>query len=120
MLAEIDSIVLFRCRDRSWANTMLRAKNTLTAEDARMVEAALRQSVTTWQTIPAPSKRSPAFEPIDTHGTRIDEATAEPLRPQEHAQRRSPPITKTVRHRNKEHLAVRPHAAMPDLRQTAL
>ena len=111
MLAEIESMASSAAA-AAWAKTMLRAKNTLTADDARSVEAAFETKFAGLATdlVPhvadvAASESAPHVVPADNHGVVPDVGTAEPSSAE--ARRRSDrklPITKTVRHHNKEHL----------------
>ena len=104
MLAEIETIASDSAAT-AWANTMLQAKNTLTADDARSVESAFETKIagltTDGTTEPASlltaqterevlvAQHRTAESSQETNGTRSE---------------RNPPIIKTVRHRNKEHL----------------
>ena len=109
MLAEIASMASAAAAT-AWANTMLGSKNTLTADDARSVESAfetkyagLATDLATDPTAPEPKSQVVA---ADGHGVGPNGSTAEP--PAAAIGSRSDhklPITKTVRHRNKEHLA---------------
>ena len=104
MLAEIDSLTSSAAAT-AWANTMLRAKNTLTAEDARAVEAAFESKFAGLATDLAALEPMPDVGAADSHGIVPDGGPAEP--PASDAgdlTDRKLPITKTVLHRNKEHL----------------
>jgi len=112
MLAEIESIGSAGGAT-AWANTMLRAKNTLTADDARSVESAFETKIAGLVTDLAadPSAERAATEPVPqvvpagNHGVAPDLGAAEPAAAATGGPRkRTPPIRKTVRHRNKEHL----------------
>jgi len=104
MLAEIETIAS-ASDAAAWASTMLRAKNTLTAADARSVESAFETKtaglpidVTT--ELPALPSSPPALdEVVVQNGSAEGSRGTSGMRSE-----RSPPITKTVRHRNKEHL----------------
>lgn len=108
MLAEIESIASSEAAT-TWANTMLRAKNTLTAEDARSVERAFEAKLARFAGDPAPDLVAPdqaaQGAPVGSGGSVVDGFAAKPSDAGEgrHSDR-SPPITRTVRHRNKEHL----------------
>jgi hypothetical protein len=107
MLAEIASIDS-AVAATAWANTMLRPKNSLTAEDARVVETAFEMKFaglaaeiggdeTSFEPMPHDVPESNAVVP-DVAIAVAPSVSAENSRP------RNLPITKTVRHRNKEHL----------------
>jgi hypothetical protein len=108
MLAEIGGITSSAAAT-AWANTMLRAKNTLTADDARAVElafetrfAGLAGDLAADLAVPDPA---PHEASAGSNGSAVDHATSEPTLEGEGAPSgRKPPIAKTVRHRNKEHL----------------
>jgi hypothetical protein len=98
MVAEIETLNSSTAAT-AWANTMLRAKNTLTADDARAVESAfetkfseLMPDLAAWE------------HPADGDGIIADAATAETSAAASSPSSRKPPFTKTKRHRNKEHL----------------
>ena len=102
MLAEIKSIAS-AAGATGWANTMLRAKNTLTAEDARAVESAFEEK---WAGLPTDvaleeSARG-AAEPFSLAPAKGEDEAAIAIG--ESPSGRNPPIPKTVRHRNREHL----------------
>ena len=108
MLAEIESMTSLEAA-AAWAKTMLRAKNTLTADDARSVELAFETKLAGFAADPAGDLG--ASEPMthvvhaDSHGVVPDLVAAEPSSADTgDRSERHPPITKTVRHRNKEHL----------------
>ena len=112
MLAEIESLASSAAAV-AWANTMLRAKNTLTADDARSVESAFEAKLVGLATdlavdpvaALAASELAPQVFPVGDHGVASDFGTAEPTAAATDRRRdRTPPIRKTVRHRNKEHL----------------
>jgi hypothetical protein len=104
MLAEIESLASSAAA-AAWANTMLRAKNTLTAEDARAVEAAFEAKFAGLATDLAALELMPQVGAADSQGIVPDVGTAEPPASDAgHLTDRKLPITKTVRHRNKEHL----------------
>ena len=109
MLAEIESIASSAAAT-AWANTMLRAKNTLTADDARSVESAFETKFAGLATDLAadlaalgadasvrPRRQQWRRSRRRHRGTCLPQLRAAPAT----AIR---PITKTVRHRNKEHL----------------
>lgn len=106
MLAEIDSIASPDAAT-AWANTMLRAKNTLTADDARAIESAFETKIAG---LPAdvsadellPPVGSPGDETVATHDGAIEPDPVPGDRGS--SNERNPPIIKTVRHRNPEHL----------------
>lgn len=93
----------------TWANGMLRSKNTLTADDARMVEAGFEARVAGLVAEPA---RSDPIEPEARAVAISDGAGAGEAKPPEPpadagrsaAVRERQPLVKTVRRRNKEHL----------------
>jgi hypothetical protein len=108
MLAEIECIASPEAAT-AWANTMLRAKNTLTAEDAGFVERAFETKLGGLASDPASdlvaSDQTPESASTDSSAIMPDSGAAKPSgdgarEPGD----RNPPITKTVRHRNKEHL----------------
>jgi hypothetical protein len=103
MLAEIESIASSAAAT-VWANTMLRAKNTLTADDARSVESAFETKLAGLANDPAPVEERPDVEAADNRGATLGEGTANYPVVAPVLNERNPPITKTVRHRNKEHL----------------
>lgn len=108
MLAEIESMMSLEAA-AAWAKTMLRAKNTLTADDACSVESAFEAKFAGLATNLASelAASNPMAHVIhaDGHGVVPDVGTTESLSAGEsHLGERKPPITKTVRHRNKEHL----------------
>jgi hypothetical protein len=103
MLAEIESIGS-SAATTAWAKTMLRAKNTLTADDARIVESAFETKWAGLASDPAPVEQRPELEAADIRGATLGEATAEHHLVAPVINERNPPIPKTVRHRNKEHL----------------
>jgi hypothetical protein len=100
MLAEIDSIASTDAAT-AWANTMLRAKNTLTADDARAIESAFETKIAG---LPADL----GADELLSVGSSGDESLAHATDPvpgdRGSINQRTPPITKTVRHRNPEHL----------------
>ena len=104
MLAEIETIAS-ASEATAWANTMLRAKNTLTAADARSVESAFETKIAglpidVTAELPAlPSAPIAVDETVGQNGTPDGARSTSGARSE-----RNPPITKTVRHRNKEHL----------------
>ena len=104
MLAEIETIAS-ASDATAWANTMLRAKNTLTAADARSVESAFETKIAglptdvTTELLTLPSAPTAVDQVVVQNGT-VEGSRATSGTPRE----RNPPITKTVRHRNKEHL----------------
>jgi hypothetical protein len=101
MLAEIGGIASSAAAS-AWANTMLRAKNTLIADDARTVESAFEIKLAELATEPTLSGH-----PVDAAGNdgvgANGSVVAPPAAPTTIAGRATP-ITKTVRRRNKEHL----------------
>jgi hypothetical protein len=109
MLAEIESITSSAAAT-AWANTMLGAKNTLTADDARAVEAAFETKIaglaTDLATDLAAPEPMPDGVPADSNGVGPDVGSTEPTSSVTAGRRstRKFPITKTVRRRNKEHL----------------
>jgi hypothetical protein len=103
MLAEIESIGSSEAAI-AWANTMLRAKNTLIVDDARSVEAAFETKCAALATDPAAAEPAAGVKSADPHGDSPDDGTAVLSSAAEGLKDRNPPITKTVRHRNKEHL----------------
>ena len=104
MLAEIESMTSSAAA-AAWAKTMLRAKNTLTADDARSVESAFESKFAGLATDLAASEPMPHLVPADSNGVVPDVGTAEPASTGHgRLSERRFPITKTVRHRNKEHL----------------
>lgn len=112
MLAEIESLASGSAAT-AWANTMLRAKNTLTADDARSVESAFEAKIAGLvtdlaadpSTERAATEHVPQVVPAGNHGVAPDLGAAEPAAAATGGPRkRTPPIRKTVRHRNKEHL----------------
>jgi hypothetical protein len=91
-----------------WARTRMSAKNSLTAEDAKLVESDFEQKMlelTTIQTMASPSSSNPS-------GTEVaSTATAEPAKPVEERSARAERIDKSAltiptprRLRNKDHL----------------
>jgi hypothetical protein len=108
MLAEIESIGSSEAAT-VWANTMLRKKNTLTADDARSVELAFESKfaglVADPPDDPIASEQMPPVTSSEKKDTGLDGSIAEPPAAGADTRRgRKLPITKTVRHRNKEHL----------------
>ena len=105
MLAEIESITSSTAA-AAWATTMLGSKNTLTVDGARAVEITFETKVAGWASdLAAWEPTSDVVVPADSHGVAPDAGTAGP--PATVAGSDSDcklPITKTVRHRNKEHL----------------
>jgi hypothetical protein len=104
MLAEIASIASASAAT-AWANAMLQAKNTLTADDARSVESAFETKCAGLPADVVAGQPLPLGIPADgrciaPHERAVEPAPATPASLSE----RNPPITKTVRHRNKEHL----------------
>ena len=118
MLAEIGSIASSELAT-AWANTMLRAKNTLNPDDARSVERAFETKLAGLAIVPASSGQEaekvilneaiaapvPMVTAAGDDGVGLygvvassDTATADTTCD------RTPPITKTVRRRSKEHL----------------
>jgi len=104
MLAEIASIASPDAAT-AWANTMLRAKNTLIADDARAIESAFEAKIAG---LPADIVADDLLPPMVVAG---DDSAASPEGGRElvpadpgSSNERTPPITKTVRHRNPEHL----------------
>jgi hypothetical protein len=79
----------------AWAITMLSSKNTLTGQDARMVESAFETKLASLSIEP-----NGAGEPQPAMPSAEQDDGAGPLG----RANRSLPITKTQRHRNKEHL----------------
>ena len=108
MLAEIESITSSAAAT-AWANTMLGAKNSLTADDARAVEAAFE---TKFAGLPndldAVEPNPPKSDVISAgsgNDVSPDAGSAEPTsETASNGRNRQRPMTKTVRHRNKEHL----------------
>jgi hypothetical protein len=108
MLAEIEGIASADAAT-AWANTMLRAKNTLTADDAGLVERAFETRFAGLAPDPAAdlavSDSAPHGAPAHSNGLAADPVTSKPASAGEGARSgRKFPIIKTVRHRNKEHL----------------
>ena len=110
MLAEIESLSS-RAAATAWANTMLRAKNTITADDARSVEAAFESKLAGLapdaDTDLAASKPMPDVVLADDHDAVSGAATVTagfPTAGTDSGSDRNLPIPKTVRHRSKEHL----------------
>src|SRR4029079_6191319 len=104
MLSEIESIGTSEAA-AAWANTMLRVKNTLTADDARSVESAFETRYAGLATDLSASESRPEVTPDSKDGRMTEVRGAES--PSDDAGSfvtRNPPIRKTVRHRNKEHL----------------
>ena len=108
MLAEVVSLSS-SVTATSWAQTMLPAKNTLTADDARTVESAFEikfaelsaDLVIDHATLePAPTVAAPGGQSATP-----DRSTAKSSTAKGSPTRHKFPLTKTVRHRNKEHLA---------------
>ena len=104
MLAEIETIAS-ASDATAWANTMLRAKNTLTAADARSVESAFETKIAGLPTdvpaeLPTPPSAPTAVDEVVVQSGTVEGSQAT----SETRSERNPPITKTVRHRNKEHL----------------
>lgn len=109
MRAEIDSLA---SSDKAiiWASTMLRAKNTLSTDDARLVEAAFESKFAELPNDLAHNLSSGAGVSESVHdasgnaaGTDTGAPTPTGTRDRRTSERRDP-IAKTVRHRNKEHL----------------
>lgn len=112
MLAEIESMASSAAAT-AWASTMLQAKNTLTAGDARSVELAFETKFAGLATDLAADldvdlagmAKVPDVVLANSNGVVSDVCTSEPSSASAGSQSdRTPPITKTVRHRNKEHL----------------
>src|SRR6476469_2873151 len=108
MLAEIECIASPEAAT-AWARTMLRAKNTLTAEDAGLVERAFETKLGGLASDPATdlvgADQAPKGASPDSSAIVPDSGAAKPSGEGGRAPGdRNPPITKTVRHRNKEHL----------------
>jgi hypothetical protein len=104
MLAEIESVTS-AASATAWASTMLGAKNSLTADDARAVEAAFEIKFAGLPNDLAASVLMPNVIAADSNGVIPDVGTAEPISAGANRRaNRKLPITKTVRHRNKEHL----------------
>jgi hypothetical protein len=104
MLAEIEGIASSTAAT-AWANTMLRAKNTLTANDARAIESAFETKIAG---LPADVVADGLLLPVVSHGDDSvaphDAAIESVSATRGSINERNPPIAKTVRHRNKEHL----------------
>ena len=104
MLAEIEGIASSAAAT-AWANTMLRAKNTLIADDARAIESAFEAKIAG---LPADIVADDLLPPMvvagDDSAASPDGATESVPAPDRSSNERTPPITKTVRHRNPEHL----------------
>jgi hypothetical protein len=120
MLAEIESLASGAVAT-AWANTMLGPKNTLNADDARAVESAFEAKLAelatdlgadvTLDPVPELAASEPASQviPSGEHGVARDLGTVElaaaaAAAATDGSRKRTPPITKTLRHRNKEHL----------------
>ena len=115
MLAEIESITSSTAA-AAWAATMLRSKNTLTADDARSVEVAFEAKLAGSASELAAdisaglTADTAALEPMpdvvraDSHGAVPDVGAAPPAVTIAGSLNDRKPIPKTVRHRNKEHL----------------
>ena len=84
---------------------MLRAKNTLTADDARAVESAFETKIAGLPAdVGADELLLPVVSPGDDSVAPHDGAIEPVPATGGSLNDRNPPITKTVRHRNKEHL----------------
>ncbi len=103
MLAEIESIASSTAAT-AWANTMLRAKNTLTANDARAIESAFETKIAGLPADVGADELPPVVSPGDDSVAPHDGAIEPVPATGESINERNPPIAKTVRHRNKEHL----------------
>jgi hypothetical protein len=108
MLSEIESIGTSEAAT-AWANTMLRAKNTLIADDARLVELAFEAKLAGLTSAVVPDLAALEQRPPDDQAEANEIVLAPGMADQPSADitsrsSRTPPITKTVRHRNKEHL----------------
>jgi hypothetical protein len=102
MVAENESIPSTEAAS-AWAKTMLRAKNTLTSNDARSVEGAFETRLVGLADVATSEPIAQA--PVKIDAVVLDANSKSPSSaingsPSE----RTLPITKTVRHRNQEHL----------------
>ena len=112
-------------RSRRWAREALAAKNSLTAADAKLVEDAFEQQTVRARHQPIPSgvgerrSQSTCRLAVDdaSCASRNDRPATVILRASTRASSR---LAEPKRYRNKEHLAVRGQAALPDLRPQAL
>jgi len=104
MLAEIEGIASPDAAT-TWANTMLSAKNTLTTDDARAIESAFEAKIAGLPAdVGANELPLPVVLPGDSDLASHEGATGPVPATRGSTNERSPPITKTVRHRNAEHL----------------
>jgi hypothetical protein len=88
----------------AWATTMLPSKNSLTAEDARAVEAAFEVKFAEWANKLAPEEPAPHVGCAGSSTIDIEIGTAEIPSADPGFSERRLSVTKTVRHRSKDHL----------------
>jgi hypothetical protein len=100
MISEINSISSAAAATM-WAKTMLAAKNSLTADDARAVEVAFEAKMAALADDPASPEIGLLHNGSSTGDVEIEQADTAKAEGGE----RSPLTSKTVRRRNKEHLA---------------
>jgi hypothetical protein len=100
MIAEINSLSSAE-QATMWAKTMLAAKNSLIADDAHAVETAFEAKMPALADDPT----SPKIGPVHNVSSTGDIEIEQPDTAKREDRRRSPLIPKTVRRRNKEHLA---------------
>jgi hypothetical protein len=101
MLAEIQSIASSESAT-AWARVMLGAKNTLMAVDARIVERAFETKIAALGSDPQVMAPKPEGSAAEDDGVGPGPGAAQGCAADGGG--RNPPITKTVRHRNQEHL----------------
>jgi hypothetical protein len=102
LLAELDGLTSATA-GAHWAHQALQSKNTLTATDARMVEAAFETKL--GRLAPETGDAKPILPATDAHSfSREDQPATGSATSAVIAAERTMPITKPVIHRNKDHL----------------